>query len=247
MKFIIAPAKKMIRAQDDFPVQSQPKYRVQAGELLLLMQQLTFSEAQALWHTSDKLTQTAYNQLQQSDLTRQQSPAIFSYSGIQYQYMAPDLLDDAGLVYIQQHLRILSGLYGILRPFDGVVPYRLEMQNHLPLPHHRNLYDFWGNRLYQALARMPGPIINLASDEYAKAIRPYLQAKDQFIDVRFAHRVNGQLKTRATYAKMARGEMIRFAASHRLTKAADLKNFDSPTYRFDSHLSTATQLVFIAK
>jgi cytoplasmic iron level regulating protein YaaA (DUF328/UPF0246 family) len=121
------------------------------------------------------------------------------------------------------------------------------MQNHLRLPHHRNLYDFWGNRLYQALARMPGPIINLASDEYAKAIRPYLQAKDQFIDVRFAHRVNGQLKTRATYAKMARGEMIRFAASHRLTKAADLKNFDSPTYRFDAHLSTATQLVFIAK
>ncbi|MCE2324198.1 peroxide stress protein YaaA, partial [Streptococcus thermophilus] len=72
----------------------------------------------------------AYNQLQQCDLTRRQSPAIFSYSGIQYQYMAPDLLDDAGLVYIQQHLRILSGLYGILRPFDGVVPYRLEMQNH---------------------------------------------------------------------------------------------------------------------
>ncbi|MEE6738812.1 YaaA family protein, partial [Lacticaseibacillus paracasei] len=138
MKFIIAPAKKMIRAQDDFPVQSQPKFRAQAGELLLLMQQLTFSEAQALWRTSDKLTQTAYNQLQQCDLTRQQSPAIFSYSGIQYQYMAPDLLDDAGLVYIQQHLRILSGLYGILRPFDGVVPYRLEMQNHLRLPHHRN-------------------------------------------------------------------------------------------------------------
>ena len=92
--------------------------------------------------------------------------------------MAPDLLDDAGLVYIQQHLRILSGLYGICAHSMVLCPYRLEMQNHLRLPHHRNLYDSLGPAAFiRALARMPGPIINLASDEYAKAIRPYLQAK----------------------------------------------------------------------
>lgn len=128
MKFIIAPAKKMVVAQDDFPVQSQPQFRDQAAWLLRHMQQLTRAEAQTLWHTSEKLTGAAYEQLQTSDVTARQSPAIFSYVGIQYQYMAPDLLDDAGLAYIQQHLRILSGLYGILRPFDGIVPYRLEMQ-----------------------------------------------------------------------------------------------------------------------
>ena len=247
MKFIIAPAKKMVVAQDDFPVQSQPQFRDQAAWLLRHMQQLTRAEAQTLWHTSEKLTGAAYEQLQTSDVTARQSPAIFSYVGIQYQYMAPDLLDDAGLAYIQQHLRILSGLYGILRPFDGIVPYRLEMQTHLAAAPNHNLYDFWGDRLYQALATIPGPIINLASDEYAKTIRPYLQPADQFINVRFAHDVNGKLKTRATYAKMARGEMVRYAATHRITTVEELTHFDSPTYRFDAQLSTTDELVFIAK
>lgn len=142
MKFIIAPAKKMVVAQDDFPVQSQPQFRDQAAWLLRHMQQLTRAEAQTLWHTSEKLTGAAYAQLQTSDVTAHQSPAIFSYVGIQYQYMAPDLLDDAGLAYIQQHLRILSGLYGILRPFDGIVPYRLEMQTRLAAVPNHSLYDF---------------------------------------------------------------------------------------------------------
>ena len=99
MKFIIAPAKKMVVAQDDFPVQSQPQFRVQAAWLLRHMQQLTRAEAQTLWHTSEKLTGAAYEQLQISDVAAHQSPAIFSYVGIQYQYMAPDLLDDAGLAF----------------------------------------------------------------------------------------------------------------------------------------------------
>lgn len=247
MKFIIAPAKKMVIAQDDFPVQSQPQFRDQAAALLKRMQQLSQTEMQALWQTSDRLTQEAYQQLQTSDVTRQQSPAIFSYVGIQYQYMAPDLLDDAGLAYIQQHLRILSGLYGILRPFDGIVPYRLEMQTRLVMPPYHHLYDFWGGRLYQALAAIPGPVINLASDEYAKTIRPYFQPNDTFIDVRFAHLVNGKLKTRATYAKIARGEMVRYAAMHQVSTVAELTRFDSPTYRFDPERSTETELVFVAK
>ena len=247
MKFIIAPAKKMVSAQDDFPGQSQPQFRDQAAALLRQMQQLTQAEMQSLWQTSDRLTQAAYQQLQTSDVTRQQSPAIFSYVGIQYQYMAPDLLDDAGLAYIQQHLRILSGLYGILRPFDGIVPYRLEMQTRLAVPPYRHLYDFWSDRLYQALTTIPGPIINLASDEYAKTIRPYLQPNDTFIDIRFTHLVNGKLKTRATYAKIARGEMIRYAALHQVSTVAELTEFDSPTYRYYQERSTETELVFVAK
>ena len=121
------------------------------------------------------------------------------------------------------------------------------MQTRLAAAPNHSLYDFWGDRLYQALATIPGPIINLASDEYAKTIRPYLQPADQFINVRFAHDVNGKLKTRATYAKMARGEMVRYAATHRITTVEELTHFDSPTYRFDAQLSTTDELVFIAK
>ncbi len=160
--------------------------------------------------------------------------------------MAPDLLIEAGLQYLDAHLRILSGLYGILRPFDAVVPYRLELGSRLAVGEARNLYAFWGERLYAALD-FSAPVINLASAEYAKAIRPYLTAHDAFITVTFAHRQAGQLKTRATYAKMARGAMVRYAALHNATTVADLTQFDDPNYAYDAAASTASELVFIRR
>lgn len=158
--------------------------------------------------------------------------------------MAPDILTKPALDHLQDTLRILSGFYGILKPFDGIVPYRLEIGSRLKVAGKNNLYAFWGEKLYSTL-KDDGPIINLASKEYSKAIVPYLQSTDQFVDVVFAHLVDGKLRTRATPAKMARGEMVRFVAENHLTGVEELKEFESPTYSFDEKRSTTNKLVFV--
>ncbi|APR06799.1 hypothetical protein FAM21834_00525 [Lentilactobacillus parabuchneri] len=244
MKVIISPAKKMVVNLDDFDVLGLPMYLDQATEILAALRQLSYDQLKQLWHASEKLTQASYDQLQQIDLHQRLTPAILSFSGIQYQYMAPDLLSKDGLDYLQGHLRILSGLYGILQPFDGVVPYRFDMDSRLAIGTANNMYQYWGDRIYRALAD-DGPIINLASQEYSKTITKFLKPDDQFIGITFGHLVDGQIKTRATFAKMARGEMVRFMAERHITDVAELTQFDSPNYQFDEANSTDTNLVFL--
>ncbi|CAJ1230186.1 UPF0246 protein [Levilactobacillus zymae] len=245
MKIIIAPAKKMVVAPDDFAVRDQPEYLAQTRQILAALRQLSYPQAQALWHCSDKLARPNYDWLQRLDLTRDLTPALIAYSGIQYQYMAPDLFTAPALAYVQANLRILSGFYGILRPFDGVVPYRLEMQAKLAVAGAKDLYAFWGAWLYQALRHEQGPIVNLASQEYTKAITPYLTANDQLIDVTFGSLVGDRVKVKATLAKMARGAMVRYLAEHQVTDVAGIRQFDHPDYRFSAARSTAQHLVFL--
>lgn len=249
MKLIISPAKKMTVNLDDFDYQGLPVYLKQTRQLLAAMRQLSITELQQLWRTSDRLTQLNFDQLQKMDLTKRLTPAILSFTGIQYQSMAPGILTSAGLAYLQKHLRILSGFYGILKPFDGIVPYRLEMQARLSVDGHTNLYTFWGDRLYQALQVSDDhePIINLASQEYAKAIKPFLKSTDTFVEIKFGQLIGGQFKVRATRAKMARGEMVHFIAKNQLTNIAGIKDFDSPNYRYSPTLSTHQKMVFIEK
>lgn len=245
MKIIIAPAKKMVVDTDTFGYDDTPQYLAQTQQILAELRQLTYAQAKTLWHCSDKLAQPNYDWLQKLDLNRQLTPALLAFSGIQYQYMAPDLFTAPALDYVRANLRILSGFYGILRPFDGVVPYRLEMQSKLQVAGTPNLYAFWQDRLYRALTPTAEPIVNLASQEYAKTIRPYLQPQQPFITVVFASLVAGKLKTKATLAKMARGEMVRFLAEHQAATIADIKDFDHPDWAFSPAHSTASDLVFI--
>lgn len=245
MKIIIAPAKKMIVDQDSFPVATRPLYLPATAVLLKQLRTLNYEDAKALWHCSDKLARPNYRWLQELDLNHHLTPALLSYSGIQYRYMAPDIFTQPALDYVRDNLRILSGFYGILRPFDGIVPYRLEMQARLAVAGKTNLYDFWGDRLYQALTPSPEPIVNLASLEYSKTITPYLAPGQPMIDVVFASWVGDQLKTKATLAKMARGAMVRYLAENQVTDIAAIRNFDDPDYQFDALRSTEQRLVFV--
>ncbi|MCH5461583.1 peroxide stress protein YaaA [Lactobacillus sp. LC28-10] len=245
MQIIIAPTKKMIVNTNDFDVQDMPIYIEETRQILKKMRTLDYDQAKNMWHCSDKLARPNFDWLQKMNLDNQLTPAILCYSGIQYQYMAPDLFTAPALAYVQQNLRILSGFYGILRPFDGVVPYRLEMQSEIKVDDTRNLYDFWENRLYQSLRFDQGPVLNLASKEYAKTITPYLQPDDQLIDVIFGSEVDGKLKIKATLAKMARGEMVRYLAEHDIHDVAGVTRFDHPDWHFDATRSTNGQLVFV--
>ncbi|MGV3185292.1 peroxide stress protein YaaA [Weissella paramesenteroides] len=246
MQIIISPAKKMIVDEENFLPMSTPRYLQDTDQILQVMHTLSYADVQNLWHTSDKLTKENYQNLQHMDLQNPLTPAILSYSGIQYQYMAPSIFSSTALEYLQKTLWILSGFYGALRPFDGIVPYRLEMSAQLQVADNKNLYEFWGDKLYRAVHQQ-GPIINLASKEYSQAITPYLKTNDQFIDVVFAHFIDGKLKIKATLAKIARGEMVRFIVENQLTTVKQLKNFQSKTYTFDVTLSTTKRLVFVNK
>lgn len=245
MKIIIAPAKKMNIDNDTFEYETTPQYLEETALLLKVMKKLSYTEAKQMWKCSDKLAETNYKWLQGLDLKKQLTPALLAFSGIQYQYMAPDLFTEPALNYVRNNLRILSGFYGILRPFDGVVPYRLEMQSNLKLPNYHNLYEFWSSKIYNALTKNSETIINLASQEYAKTITPYLKNNQKLVTIVFASMVNGKLKTKATLAKMARGEMVRYMAENNATNIATVKQFKHPNWEFSSEFSTDNQLTFI--
>lgn len=247
MKIIISPTKQMTTEQDFFFPESQPIFLKETQQLLNTLKKLTIKEAKQLWKCNDKLAQENYERIQHGQLNKQTSPAIMSYKGLQYQYMAPDIFTQPALVYLQEHVRILSGFYGVLRPFDGIIPYRLEMQAPLKIKSYKNLYQFWHQKIYKALEFDQQPIINLASKEYSKAIIPFLKKNDRMIDVLFYHEIDGKLKVKATLAKMARGEMVRYLAENQIETIEGIKEFNHPHYQFSTQHSTDKAFIFIYK
>lgn len=247
MKIIISPAKKM-NITDTMEWKGMPVYLEQAEKLKDYIRSLSYEEARNLWKCNDKIAQLNYERFRDMELDRNLTPAVFSYEGIQYQYMAAEVLDDDALAYLQQHLRILSGFYGILRPFDGIVPYRLEMQAKVAVEGCKDLYDYWGDLMYRELTEDGTRVIlNLASKEYSKCIERYLKPDDRFITVIFGEYHNGKVVQKGTMAKMARGEMVRYMAENQPENVDDIKNFGGLDYCFDQSLSNETEYVFLKK
>lgn len=232
----------MNQVDEGFPILTKPVYLKETAVLLKWMQSLSFDELQSLWRCNDKLAALNYDRIRHMDLNRNLSPAVLSYEGLQYQYMAPAVFSDKGAEYIADHLRILSGFYGILSPFDGVTPYRLEMQAKAAVAGTKNLYEFWGDKIYRAVAG--DIIVNLASEEYAKCVKKYLTAEDRMLTCVFGEITEGKVRQKGTLAKMARGSMVRFMAENEIDKKEDLKEFDGINYRFAAELSTKSTYVF---
>ena len=179
------------------------------------------------------------------ELRQRLTPAVLSYEGIQYQYMAPGVFTYQELDYIEEHLRILSGFYGILRPFDGVTPYRLEMQAKLKLRQANDLYEFWDDKISKSLFSNTDCIINLASKEYSRCVSRYLPEKVQFITCAFGERKDGKILEKGTMCKMARGEMVRYMAQCQIENPEQIKSFEQLGYRFAPEESSETSYVFI--
>ena len=172
------------------------------------------------------------------------TPAVLSYEGIAFQHMAPSVFEDRQFEYIQNHLRILSAFYGVLKPMDGVTPYRLEMQAKIGIEDARNLYEYWGDLLYSSVIDDSRIIINLASKEYSKCIEKYLTQQDKYITITFCELSGDKLVTKGTYAKMARGEMVRYMAENNIENPVDIQNFDRLGYSFRADLSSDNEYVF---
>lgn len=247
MRIIISPAKKMNVDTDSFPYQGLPEFLTSTEELRRKMQSMSYEELKKLWKCNDQIAQLNVRRLGDMDLRKGLTPALLAYEGIQYQYMAPGVFTDGAYAYIQEHLRILSGFYGVLKPFDGVTPYRLEMQAKLNIGQYKDLYAYWGDRLAKALFAETGCILNLASKEYSICISKYLPAPVRFITCVFGEEKNGKVIEKGTMCKMARGEMVRFMAQNQIQTPEQIRSFDRLNYRFDGVRSDESTYVFLRK
>lgn len=263
LQVVISPAKQMRTAQDAFDVLGIPPFAHQTARLHQALLSIESEDGaaglQALWNVSDRLLTTCLDTLHEfmpvlsdadlpdPDIARRISPAVMSYHGIQYQSMAPEVMDAAQLAWLQNHLWILSGLYGCVRPFHAVEPYRLEMGAKLAVDDARDLYAFWGDKLARAIAPAGSntTIVNLASVEYAKAVLPHLAGDATAVTCLFGEGVrNGKPIQRSTASKKARGSMVRWMAENKLEDASELTAFNIG-YRHIPELSDKNTLVFM--
>ena len=244
MKIIIAPAKIMKIDRDSFPIQSKPQFLDKTRILERFLKSRSNEQLKDLWHASENVTKQSILQLENMNLDERLTPAILAFSGIQYQYMAPDLFTRPALDYIQKNLRILSGFYGMLRPFDGVCPYRLELNTKMVGFRDYSLYHFWGSDIAENLFQEDNIVIDLASKQYTRLVKPYLSQGRQLITVDFQELKNGKWKTVGVHAKMARGEMVRYIAEKQIKNPTDLQDFNDFEFQFEPDVSTKDHYVF---
>lgn len=247
MHFIISPAKKMKVENHSFDYEELPEFLPKTKVILEELRSKSPEMLQKLWQCNDSIAQVNFQRIEEMDLEKNLSPALLSYQGIQYQYMAPDVFETKQFNYIQEHLRILSGFYGTLKPFDGVTPYRLEMATKLSLSGGKNLYDFWGDALAKELTANCDCLINLASKEYSKAVIPHLPPNFPCVTLVFGEEIQGKVKEKATMCKMARGSMMRWVAEEGIETAQNLKEFKQLDFEFSSSLSQENQYIFLKK
>lgn len=252
MLIVVSPAKTL---DYESPLLTErhtfPELTEHSSELIDVCKTLTPQAISELMKVSDKiagLNVARFTQWTPHFDFENSRQAIFAFKGDVYTGLEAETLDEEGLEFAQQHLRMLSGLYGVLKPLDLMQPYRLEMGTKLENPRGTNLYQFWGNiitdKINEALAEQgDNVLVNLASNEYFKAVKP--KAVDgTIITPVFKDAKNGQYKVISFYAKKARGMMARFIIDRQVGSIEELKQFDTAGYYYVPEESTATELVF---
>lgn len=252
MLIVISPAKTL---DYESPVPALettlPDFLGESAALIKELRQLSPQQISSLMKISDKLGALNYDRFQQWKRpfnTRNARPALLAFKGDVYTGLAAETMGARDFNYAQKHLRALSGLYGLLRPLDLMQPYRLEMGTVIANARGRNLYEFWGDRITLALNQQlkslrSGELVNLASNEYFKSVRPKL-LQAEIITPQFKDLKNGQYKMISFFAKKARGMMSRWAIDRRVKKAAELKNFAVAGYRYSAEMSKGNDWVF---
>ncbi len=244
MRIILSPAKQMKNEFEILEPTTVPVFIDKTEELLKWMQSQTHEALQKMWKCNSKIAEQNFERLNDMDIYSHLTPAILAYEGIAYKYMAPSVFGNKQFNYVQEHLRIISGFYGIVKPLDGITPYRLEMRAKTNLKGYKDLYEFWGDSLYKSIRAESNIIINLASNEYSKIIEKYIKPDDTFITINFCENSNGKLITKGIYAKMARGEMVRFMAENNIENPKDIREFNRLGFIYRDDISSKKEYVF---
>ena len=241
MKIIFSPTKKMKRNREDKAVPFE--YPDTTNAIIDALKSLDEKEVQKLFKISNSLLIETMAYL--ADLGYgPYTPALFSYEGIQYQYLDPSSLDEGSLDYLAKRMYIVSALYGLLHIYDGIEPYRLDLENPLKVNGCRTLYELWGDALYKELYKDGDTVINLCSEEYSKIITRFLKPGDRFIDIVFYEKEGNYYKEKGVYCKMARGMFLRYMAEHKIDSVEGLKLFAAAGYRYQEGMSSKNKLVF---
>ena len=255
MQIVISPAKTLdFETAPNTQTHSDAQFLDRSQLLINNLSKKSVQEVAVLMKLSDKLAALNVARfgswLPPFDLDNAKQ-ALLAFKGDVYTGIDAQSLDEADFVFIQQHLRILSGLYGLLKPLDLIQPYRLEMGTKLKLRNKENLYQFWGTSLTEQLNKntlqntgQEACLINLASNEYFKAVQPK-QLKARLITPIFKDQKNGQYKIISFYAKKARGMMVRYIIDNRVSNSEQLKDFDYAGYYYSAEQSTANNWVFL--
>ena len=252
MLVVISPAKSL---DYDRPVNTttftQPAYIERSAELITTLRKMSRKKVAELMNISDSLAQLNTDRYQawatpfNTDNARQ---AVFAFTGDTYAGLDISTFNPAELKWAQNHLRILSGLYGLLRPLDLMQPYRLEMGTRLVHKDKKNLYEFWGDDITEGLnqqlkATRSEVLVNLASQEYFKSVKPR-QLNAELVTPVFKDKKGDDYKTIGFFAKRARGAMSAWIVKNRLKTVADLQVFDGDGYRYNEAMSSAHERVF---
>lgn len=245
MQIIISPAKQMRVDTDSIVAEGQPFFLEETKKLLSRLKTFDRGALRELFRTNEKITEENYLRYACMDLEKGRTPALLSYVGLQYQYMAPQVFTVDQWEYVRTHLWILSGFYGMLRPKQGITPYRLEMQARLSVGEAKDLYAFWGDRLYKELVREEQVVLNLASKEYSKAIEPYLKREIRYVTCVFGSLQEGKVKVKGTEAKMARGEMVRWLSKRQIEEPEDVRKFEGLGFSYCADRSGPGEYVFL--
>jgi cytoplasmic iron level regulating protein YaaA (DUF328/UPF0246 family) len=252
MLFLISPAKALdYETPPHVKTHTRPLFVEQASELVDVLRQKSPQQVAALMDLSDKLAAlnvARYEAWRPTFTARNAKQAVLAFDGDVYGGLDARTLSAEDLDWLQEHLCILSGLYGVLRPLDWMQPYRLEMGTRLKTAHGNSLYAYWGSRIadylnQRAQADKSPVVINLASEEYFKAVdRKALRPR--VVSCVFEERKGSGYKVVSFHAKRARGLMVRWAVQHRASTPEQLKGFDLEGYRFEPALSDPERLVF---
>lgn len=253
MLIVVSPAKTLDYESPlpQFVAATQPHYVDDAAELIAVLKEKSPADIASLMSLSDKLASlnvTRYHEWQPHAEAPEARPALYAFKGDVYTGLDVSRFSAPDLSFAQQHLRILSGLYGLLRPLDAMRPYRLEMGTDLANPRGNNLYEFWGDTLTvavnAALAEQGDDVlINLASQEYFRAIHPK-KLNGRLITPQFRDEKNGQFKIISFFAKKARGRMAAWLLQERIATPEALCDYRVDGYRYDTQLSRPDAPVF---
>ena len=252
MLALISPA-KTLDYESALPtdIHTLPRLLEHSQELIDVSRHLSATDIANLMSVSEKIAKLnveRFNDWQPEFNFSNARQALFAFKGDVYTGLDAYALGEQDIAYAQQHLRMLSGLYGLLRPLDLMMPYRLEMGTKLKNPRGHNLYEFWGENITQLInadleQANSELLVNIASDEYYKSVKPE-KIKAQIIKPVFLDQKNGKYKVISFYAKKARGLMARYIVENRLNQAEDLKSFNLDGYYYDAESSLKGELVF---
>ena len=247
MLVVLSPAKKLNMSLIQGLEYSAPHFKENVNELVNVVRKLSVKELENLMNISTNLAELNKERFNEFG-NQQKKAAAFAFSGDTYKGLSIEKLDRNDLDFAQKHLRILSGLYGLLKPLDEIEPYRLEMGSKLKGKHGSSLYEYWGNKISENLnqhAKTIGSkiLVNCASNEYFNAIETNNLLLKVITPI-FMENKNGQEKIISFYAKNARGAMARFIIQNRLQREEDLKKFDLDGYVYNDEKSSQGKLVF---